>query len=520
MVQAASEDSALGAGKSELPLPSAGDEGLQSILRKTPFLLSRCSADLRYLLVSPAYACMVGRSPVEIAGKPIVEIMGEQGLETILPYIERVLKGEVVEYEREVHFKDVGTRRLHVHYAPEFDSAGNIQGWIASILDITNQRKAEERVAGDLAAMTLLREVGSRCVRSGADLNECLEAILDAAIGLVSANKGNIQLFDGDTNSLKIAVKRGFDESFLKYFEQVDCEAACGAAMQSRQQVMVADVLTSEIFVGQPAQRVLLDAGVRAVVSTPVVSSKGNVLGMLSVHFSEPTHPGDRELYLIELIARLAGDYLERKNYERTERTLIQELTHRNHNLLAVIQAIANQTLSSALSLDEANIAFRGRLQALAQANRILVERNWSGAELGDIIRLELEAFGSRATTAGIEVMLDASDAQSIALVVHELATNAAKYGALSNETGMVSTSWSLMRNDGSRTLRFRWHEAGGPPATGPRKQGFGSWLLRSLCSAAKMDFAKEGLTCTIDFTLRNCADVAAAKAFYRALNS
>src|SRR5215472_7958576 len=112
----------------------------ETVLANTPFLLTRCSSDLRYIFASEAYARMIGHRPDEVVGKKIVEIMGQTGFQTILPHIQAVLAGQRVEYETDVHFKDVGFRLLHVIYTPDKDRSGHILGWIASIFDITEKR--------------------------------------------------------------------------------------------------------------------------------------------------------------------------------------------------------------------------------------------------------------------------------------------------------------------------------------------------------------------------------------------
>jgi PAS domain S-box-containing protein len=114
-----------------------------TVLANTPFLLTRCSSDLRYLFVSEAYAKMIGHCPEEVVGKKILEVIGETGFQTILPHIKAVLSGQRVEYESDVHFKDVGLRLLHVIYTPDKDQFGDVLGWVASIIDITERRQAE-----------------------------------------------------------------------------------------------------------------------------------------------------------------------------------------------------------------------------------------------------------------------------------------------------------------------------------------------------------------------------------------
>ena len=127
------------------PDPSQPRENqLERLLNETPFMLTRCSRDLRYVFVSRGYAQMLGRDPAELQGKPIVDIMGAEGFAAIRPYVERVLGGERVEYESEVHFSGVGPRFLRVVYTPDRDGQGRIDGWIASILDITDQVGARD----------------------------------------------------------------------------------------------------------------------------------------------------------------------------------------------------------------------------------------------------------------------------------------------------------------------------------------------------------------------------------------
>lgn len=131
---------------------------LELVLSHTPFMLTRCSSDLRYRYVSQAYAGMLGKRPSEIAGKPIAEIMGEKGFETIRSHVEAVLRGESVHYEANVEFAGVGPRHLSVTYVPDLDERGQVIGWLASILDLTEQQRAEKALAESQARLTLALE--------------------------------------------------------------------------------------------------------------------------------------------------------------------------------------------------------------------------------------------------------------------------------------------------------------------------------------------------------------------------
>jgi PAS domain S-box-containing protein len=122
----------------------AREAELAQVINQTPFMLTRCSRDLRYQFVSQTYAAMLGRPAADVVGKPIVEIMGREGFETIRPYVQRVLEGSRVEYEADIHFNGSGSRSLRVVYTPDTDARGDVHGWIASILDVTERKQADE----------------------------------------------------------------------------------------------------------------------------------------------------------------------------------------------------------------------------------------------------------------------------------------------------------------------------------------------------------------------------------------
>jgi two-component sensor histidine kinase len=321
-----------------------------------------------------------------------------------------------------------------------------------------------------------------------------------------------VQLIDQGSGALTIAAQRGFAAPFLKFFEHVrDDGSACATAMRSGERIIVEDVTVSEIFIGQPAQQAMLDAGARAVISTPLTSSTGNLLGMVSTHFGRPHRPSERQLRLIDLLARQTADYLERKRAEEIEGTLIREIQHRSNNLLAVIQAIAHRSLAGEGPLPQARKAFEARLHALARANRQLTKSSWSGVNLDEIVRLELEPFAGRTVIDGVSVTLGPQYAQSFSLALHELATNAAKYGALSSAGGKVGVSWTILSEGRTSLLKFKWQESGGPPVSAPTRHGFGTSLVKATFKDARFDYAAGGLRCEFDVLLGRADPAAAA---------
>ena len=359
---------------------------------------------------------------------------------------------------------------------------------------------SQKQMTAELEDMRRLNELSTLLVREENKFETCYDQITKTAIAISGADKGNLQLFDETSRSLRIVAQQGFQEEFLKFFESVDDHAAasCGTAMVSSEQVVVDDVLTSKIFVGQPAQKVLLDAEVRAVMSTPLRSSKGNLLGIISTHYSKPGHPSERQLRLTNILARQAADYLERKHSEQVQQTIVLELQHRSNNLLAVIQSIAQRSLAGS----HWKKAFEARLQALARANRALLKSNWGGVDLTQLVRSEIEAFSRRASISGVSVLLSPQQAQNFTLALHELATNSAKYGALSKTTGKVQASWTIKPSQSGSVLKFRWQESGGPPVKQPVYEGFGTQLLKAVFSDVRLEYPVRGLKCEIEVRL------------------
>ena len=186
-----------------------------------------------------------------------------------------------------------------------------------------------EHSAADLKAMRRLNEIGTRCARDGNDLDACLQEILRVAIEISGADRGNIQLVDSLSGLLNLTTEAGFDGHFNEFLSNGDNPSASNVALETQQRVIVEDVRESSLFVGHPSLGAMNRAGVRAVQSTPIVSSAGNVLGVISTHFNTTRRPTEQEMRLMDLLARQAADYLERKHVEQEK----EELLAREHEL-------------------------------------------------------------------------------------------------------------------------------------------------------------------------------------------
>ena len=184
---------------------------------------------------------------------------------------------------------------------------------------------------------------------------------------------------------------------------------------------------------------------------------------------------------------------------------LIEELNHRVKNTLAILQAIAVQTFRGATRAEREK--FEGRLGALAEAHNLLSKVKWQGSELHDVIDRVLQPYllnnPERIKIFGPKVPLSPRLALVLSMIVHEIATNAAKYGALSNDNGSVALDWEVTEDNAKRKLRMIWTEAGGPPVTAPVQRGFGSRLIErsardQLGGEATVDFLPRGVVYTI----------------------
>src|SRR5215471_13563758 len=443
-------------GRTEAELALRNDAG--TVLANTPFLLTRCSSDLRYLFVSEAYAKMIGHRPEEVVGKKIVEVMGETGFNTILPHIKTVLSGHRVEYETNVHFSGVGPRLLHVIYTPDKDQLGQVNGWIGSILDITEHKQTEAALRENEKQLSWLASI--------------VESSDDA---IVSKN------LDGIITSWNRGAERVFGYTAEEAIGQ-PITMVIPRERHSEEREILARIGRGERIDHFETVRQRKNGSLIAVSLTisPVKNAEGKTVGA----------------------SKIARDITEQKQNDEHIATLAREAEHRTKNILATVQATVN--LSHEDTPDGLKGAIGGRIQALANVHALFVDSRWKGAELSNLARQELAPYlqdnEPRARVDGPQLLLEPNIAQTIAMTLHELATNAAKYGALSVVRGRIEVKWSLAADD---RLTLTWTEKGGPLATKPTCQGFGTRVMERMIryqhtGDLRLDWRAEGLTCKI----------------------
>jgi two-component sensor histidine kinase len=204
-----------------------------------------------------------------------------------------------------------------------------------------------------------------------------------------------------------------------------------------------------------------------------------------------------------------ASTLLRARSDER--KLLLNELNHRVKNSLATVQSIAMQTLRNSPEIGTARRLLDERLVALSKAHDVLTRERWEGASLAKIVENSISIYsgqaGNRFEVEGPDVWVPPNYALAFALALHELCTNAIKYGALSNETGSVRIAWAVAGTNGTRTLRVRWTEIGGPTVSPPKQRGFGTRLVvdglrQDLAGNVQIDFNPTGVVCEIDAPL------------------
>jgi len=342
------------------------------------------------------------------------------------------------------------------HAAPMYDDKGAVAGAITMLVDITDRKKDEET-----------REHFTAIVTSSDDaiISKDLNGIIK------SWNKGAERVF-------------GYSQ-----------EEAIGRSITM---LIPADRLNEEPGIIERIRR-----GERIEHYETVRRRKDGSLINLSLTVS-PVKNGRGEIVGASKIAR---DISERKRAEESRDLLLHEIKHRVKNTLGTVQAIASQTFRSGPV--EEREAFAARLRALAGAHDLLIRQDFDSVQIGDLMARAVAPFrenrADRIEMAGDDVVVNANQALLLAMAVHELATNAVKYGALSNGAGMVHLHWAL-QEDGGRRLVLNWRESGGPAVTQPSRKGFGSILIERALQqeqgCARMVFAAEGLHTRLEIKL------------------
>ncbi len=432
------------------------EERFRVALANSPIRVAHVDRQLRYSWMYNAHPDV----PLEQAlGKRLDDILQPEDVVELTRLGEEVLStGDGVRREISITFPS-GRAVWDVTAEPLRDPAGQIVGVTTAAADLTERKRLE----AERARLAAIVETSSDAILSRA---------LDGTI--TSWNAAAERTF-----GYKAAEAIGRDIAMLVPPDRVEEFARIRQSLETGEAVAPFET----VRLTKDGQRLDVSLAV-----SPLINADGVIVGM-------------------SIITR---DISERRRAQERQTLLLAELSHRVKNTLAAVLSIANQTLVRAESLDEFAQSFRGRIQALAAAHSLLTAVNWEVAALRVLVEEALQPYASsdrsNVQISGDEVVLRPNAALTFSLVLHELATNAAKYGALVKPGGVVAVAWRV-RSNGGRELQLHWAETGGPPVQPPVRRGFGVELIErsvahELGGQAVLDYRVEGLTCEITVPL------------------
>jgi two-component sensor histidine kinase/PAS domain-containing protein len=350
------------------------------------------------------------------------------------------------------------------------DAAGNPVSMSGTVQDITEQRLTAQRVA----AMTELGDA-LRDATTEAEVPAKAAAILGRTLG--ASRVGYAGLEPRGTSFMIgpdwVSAETG---SIAGPHALATFSATLAQMRQGRIQVIADVEAEADVAADLAAYRSI---GARAAINAPQLLH-GELTDVLFVHAAGPRHWTDEEVRFVQGVSDRIHATLGRLRAEAAQKLLNHELSHRLKNTLAMVQAIASQTLRQ-VQPRESVVALERRIHALSAAHDVLLQHNWAAAPIQQSVQKVMQALGqeSRVSASGPEISLGQRSALSLAMLLHELTTNALKYGALSVEAGQVTLRWHVEGEGEEANLVLCWREAGGPPVQPPGQAGFGSTLIR-----------------------------------------
>ncbi|HYC02191.1 MAG TPA: HWE histidine kinase domain-containing protein [Azospirillaceae bacterium] len=459
----------------------------------------------RTLLYNDAYAPLMGARHPHALGRPFAEVWHEI-LDEIGPIMDRAFAGTAVHmddirlvllrngYPEETHFS--------FSYTPVRDAAGGVAGVFCTCLETTGTVQA---VAHRRFQTALLERI-----RSLVDATEIMAAaseMLGRELGVAQVGYSEVE-----ANGEFIAIARDWSDgripSVVGRHRLGDFGERIKADLHAGREIEIRDVAADPRTAGAPTAAAFAALSIRAVLAVPLIK-RGRLFATLFVHHAEPRVWSDADRALAREVAERTWGAVSRARAdaaraeaERRQVLLMREVDHRAKNALAVVQTVVR--LTRAATQREFLEAVEGRIAALARAHSLLANGRWSGAGLRALAAEELDPYvgdgRGEAVLDGPDVALAPDAVQPTAMVLHELATNAAKYGALSHPGGRVRLSWSPTPDGG---LELEWREEDGPPLAGPPgRQGFGSEMVAAaatqLGGTARFDWDPSGLRCRL----------------------
>jgi two-component system, chemotaxis family, CheB/CheR fusion protein len=427
-------------------------QALRSFADAMPILFSVVDSEGRYEFVNRAYRHF-GEAPGRLVGRKVSEVIGPEAWHRVEAHTRRVFEGHVVSFENRIVIGREGERDVLATFAPRRSPAGGVDGYYGAVVDITDQKRRQREI---LERNQQYRAIADSipygiwtCSPEG-----CLTYVSDSFLDLVGMTFEEAANFGWLSKLLP-------EEAEKTRHAWEECVARRGNWEREHR------------FSGSDGNSYDILA-----IARPVFDEEGALFGYVGLNL----------------------DITERKRREETLALVSAELDHRVKNVFSLVLTIARQASRSATDVETFREGFEGRLRALSSAHQMIAENQWQDMSLGRLLEAELAPFrGARRprwSLEGPELKLPVRSVQLLALAIHEMATNAAKYGAFAGAEGTLAVRWCL-RDNGA--LDLLWEESGLDGVTAPASTGFGSRVLKQvlvmqLGAEVSVDFRDEGL--------------------------
>ena len=481
----------------------------------------------RTLSLSDEFCRIWGIPPAPTASLDLtIQAIHPEDRDSVLTGREEIDAGSLGYVEYRIKRADTGEERWIARRGEAiFDQDQGLVRYAGVIYDITDRKHAEEALAAHARALETLNETGA-ALAADLDHDSVVQRVTDAGVALVGADFGaffyNVQ--DEQGESFMLYALSGAHRSDFEGFPHPRATPVFKPTFDGVATVRSDDIMADPRY-GQCAPYHGMPPNhlpVRSYLAVPVRSRSGEVLGGLFFGHKDVGMFSAAHEQLVSglafqaaialdnarLFAEAQREIEQRRQAEEHQQLLINELNHRVKNTLAIVQSLAQQSFTDRNEPSAARESFGARLSALAAAHNLLTRQNWTDASLAQTIEASVSATtgadASRVTSSGPDILLPPQTAVSVAMAIHELCTNAIKYGALSNAAGRVTIRWDIIPSAQSSMLNLEWSERGGPPVSPPETRGFGSRMIERGLSAelrgtVRLDFRPDGLTCTID---------------------
>ena len=443
---------------------------------------------------------LYGYTAEEITGRSILTLVPGERQDEERQLLERVARREHVHHYETVRLtKDGRPVPVSLSISPIVDGSGEVIGASKIARDVSARKRAEEALRKRADQQAALYQFTDQLFRARSS-DDVYQAALDAIARALGCARASILMFD-DASVMRFVAWRGLSENYRR---AVEGHSPWTADVRDPAPIVINDIDQSDL---EPALKATVKAeGIDALAFVPLVAN-GALAGKFMAYCGVANAFSDGDIELAVTIARQLGFAIERMRADEQRELVLQESRHRIKNSLATVLAVAGQTLK--LTPAREREAFLARLRALAEAHDSLTTKSWNRAPLQDLVDRALRPFQTtspdRLVGSGPDVAVSAAHSTMLSLCLHELATNAAKYGALSNGSGRVKVTWKVAGGDSNRKVVVRWQETGGPPVSPPQRKGFGSLLIERSFGAktdGAFQFRPKGLTCSFKVPL------------------